>query len=292
MLLRAYSILGTLLLVLCIASPALAKAKKKAHSQDSAQSADDSGEQKSAKSAKKKKAKKSDDDKKSDDKKADETSEAEPGSEGSSDVAGTDTAAANEMPDDKVWEKPPEEKEKPKPVEATPIDEKKGDDRPWSAGIEAGYGFKTDRRNGQFGTDPYTFTAGARGGYEFDFKLYVGLWFNWYLGSSTTGSAARINLSQTTTHANYWQFGADIGYDWWIASVIIRPSMQLGAAIAVSDALGRTVSTGGFMVSPGLTVVYPWDNLFLAGEFRGNIVTGDGVGALLIAAQFGMRFED
>jgi hypothetical protein len=314
MLLRAYSILGTLMLVLCVASPALARGKKKAHSQDSAQTAADTNaadkasdepESKSEqRSAKKKKGKKSDEEASSDDKKgskkgdkkaADKSDkdEAKPATAGEGEAGATDTAAAEaELPDDKVWEKPPEEKEKPKPADVAPVVEKKGDGRPWSAGIEAGYGLKTDRRTGGFGADPYGLSAGLRAGYEFPFMLYVGVWFNWYLGSSETGSAARINLAQSTTHANYWQFGADVGYDWWIASVIIRPSMEIGEAIAVSDALGRTVSTGDFMVSPGLTVVYPWDNLFLAGEFRGNIVTGDGVGALLIAVQLGMRFQD
>ena len=214
MLLRAYSILGTLMLVLCVASPALAKGKKKAHaSQDSSQTADTNAadkaadepesksEQRSAK--KKKKAKKGDDEASSDDKKGDKSDkdEAKPATAGEGEAGSTDTAAAAaEMPDDKVWEKPPEEKEKPKPLDVAPVVEKKGDGRPWSAGIEAGYGLKTDRRTGGFGADPYGLTAGVRGGYEFPFMLYVGVWFNWYLGSSETGSAARINLAQSTTH--------------------------------------------------------------------------------------------
>jgi hypothetical protein len=296
MLLRPYSILGTLLLVLSVASPALAagKGKKKAHSAEAAKEGDDkkadekADEEADDKKAKRKKKKGKKGDEKAEDEKAE--GDEKPEGEGGGDAAGA-TAAEADMPDPSVWEKPPEEKEKPKPVDTPAPVEERRDNRPWSAGIAAGWGLKTDRATGGFGADPYFLGAGVRGGYAFDFNLYIGIWFNWYLGTSTTGSGARVNLGQKTTHANYWQFGVDVGYDWWIADIIIRPSMQLGEAIAVTDVTSRTTSVADFMIGPGLVVMYPWDNLFLAGEFRGNIVTGDGVSALLIAAQFGMRFE-
>jgi hypothetical protein len=50
-------------------------------------------------------------------------------------------------------------------------------------------------------------------------------------------------------------------------------------------------TVGDFMVGPGITVVHPWDNLFLGGEGRFLIVTGDGTSAFLLAATLGMRFE-
>jgi hypothetical protein len=301
MLLRGYSILGTLLLALSVSSPAFAagKGKKKASSSAEAakegdeEKADEKAETRKAKRDQKKKGKKGKADKekaaeeeKADDEKAD--------SEGGSDALGSTAASSEqaEMPDPNVWEKPPDEKEKPKPVEVAAPVIVKGDNRPWSLGLAAGWGFKTDRATAGLGADPYTFAAGLRGGYEFDFKLYVGIWFNWYLGATNTGTGARVNLGEKTTHANYYQFGVDVGYDWWIADIIIRPSMELGEAIAVTDVTSRTTTVADFMIAPGLTVIYPWDNLFLGGEFRGNLVTGDGVSALLIAAQFGMRFEE
>jgi hypothetical protein len=309
--LRGYSILGTLLLALSVASPALAAGKGKKKSSDSTDAASSSAakegddkadsasedkaetkaEARKAKRDKKKKGKKgkADEEKATEEAKADEKA----GTEGGSDALGTSAASSEqaEMPDPNVWEKPPEEKEKPKPVDTPAPVVEMGDNRPWSAGLAAGWGVKTDRATGGFGADPYAFAAGVRGGYAFDFDLYIGIWFNWYLGTSSTGSQARSILGEKTTRANYWQFGVDVGYDWWIADIIIRPSMQLGEAIAVTDATGETRAIGDFMLAPGMTVIYPWDNLFLGGELRGNIVTGDGVSALLIAAQFGMRFE-
>jgi hypothetical protein len=307
--LRGYSILGTLLLALSVASPALAAGKGKKKSSDSAEGAsaakegdekaDSASETKAetraeARKAKRDKKKKGKKGKADEEKAAEEEADEKASTEGGSDALGTSAASSEqaEMPDPNVWEKPPEEKEKPKPIDTpAPVVEEKGDNRPWSAGLAAGWGAKTDRATGDFGADPYTLAAGVRGGYAFDFNLYIGVWFNWYLGSSITGSGARINLGEKTTYANYWQFGVDVGYDWWVADIIIRPSMELGEAIAVTDATGQTKAVADFMFGPGLTVVYPWDNLFLGGELRGNIVTGDGVSALLIAAQFGMRFE-
>jgi len=308
MLLRGYSILGTLLLALSVSSPAFAAGKGKKKASDSAEAAkegdektadektaDEKAEAKAeARKAKRDKKKKGKKGKAEEEKAAEEAAEKEAAEkEAGSDALGTSAASSEqaEMPDPTVWEKPPEEKEKPKPKDTPAPVAEKGDNRPWSAGIAAGWAFKTDRATANLGSDPYFLGAGIRAGYEFDFKLYLGIWFNWYLGTSTTGSGARLNLAEKTTHANYWQFGVDIGYDWWIADIIVRPSMQLGEAIAVTDVSGPTTTVGDFMLGPGLTVIYPWDNLFIGGEFRGNIVTADGVSALLIAVQFGMRFE-
>jgi hypothetical protein len=44
------------------------------------------------------------------------------------------------------------------------------------------------------------------------------------------------------------------------------------------------------MFAPGITVVHPWDDFFIGGDFRANIVTGDGTSSMLLAATAGMRF--
>ena len=298
MLLRAYSILGTLLLALSVASPALAAGKGKKKANDSAEAAkegdeakadsdDGADDKKAAKRNKKKKKGKKADEEAEAEKAEEEKAAAESASAGESDT----TAVTAEAADTNVWEKPPEEKEKPKPADTPAPVVEKGDNRPISIGIAAGYALKLDRATGGLAADPYGLGAGLRGGYELDFKLYLGVYFMWYLGSSTSGSTQRIMNSVRETHANYWQFGIDVGYDWWVADIIIRPSMELGMGIAVTDATGRTTSVSDFMFGPGITVIYPWDNLFIGGELRGNVVTGNGVAGLLIAAQFGMRFE-
>jgi len=282
--LRVCSILGTLVLALSVTSPAFAKKKKGDDSSENATSGDSS--------AKKKKAKKSD------------AADAAPAEASASDTASQTkkpddtlgTGEAQETPDSNTWERPPAEEEKPAAPPPKPVEKPKGSDRPISAALFAGWAFKTDRQVGFVGVsaDPYRFGGGLRGGYSFDFHLYVGLYFSYYIGESTSGQSQATGLSSTGS-ASYMQFGAEVGYDWWVGPVIVRPSLELGEALAFTSGTAAGINVkktvGDFMAGPGLAIVHPWDNVFLGGEGRFLIVTGDGVSAFLLAATFGMRFE-
>ena len=112
-----------------------------------------------------------------------------------------------------------------------------------------------------------------------------------FLGSSERGNSQAVNtLAEDSPHATC-QFGAEAGYDWWVGPVIVRPSLEIGEALAFAKIGNVNKTVGDFMVGPGITVVHPWDNVFLGGEGRFLIVTGDGVSAFLVAATFGLRFE-
>jgi hypothetical protein len=283
---RLCSILGTLSLAFCIASgsPALAQKKKADDAADTDKAdegkADEQGAgkpDKPARGGKKKKGKKA---------KAEEAAEEKP-AEGES--SGEAAAAPAE---ETVWERPPADDEKPKPPPPKPVAaaKKPGGELPWSAGLLLGYGFKTDRNNQNLGADPYGFVAGLRGGYTLEFNLYVGLYFDYYLGSSETGDSARINTGSQTSHANYIQFGAEVGYDWWVGPLIVRPSMPIGAALAITDVTGQTDSVGAMVFAPGLMIVTPIDEWFIGGDGRFVLVTGDGVSAFKLAATAGLRF--
>lgn len=278
--LRVCSILGTLLLALSVTSPAFAKKKK----------GDDSSE--SSSSAKKsKKGKKGDDKAESSDSAASTDKPAADTS--SSDSLGAGSSEPQETAEPSSWERPPEEKEKPAGPPPAPPEKPKGSDRPISASISLGWGFMTDRQtnNIQSAANPYQLGGSLRGGYSFDFHLYVGVYFTMFLGSSESGTSQAINTVKMDSSARYMQFGADVGYDWWVGPVIVRPSLQIGEALAFAT-LGNVHKTvGDFMVGPGISVVHPWDNVFLGGEGRFLIVTGDGVAAFLLAATFGLRFE-
>jgi hypothetical protein len=281
--LRLCSILGTLLLALSVTSPAFAKKKK----------GDDSSEKATSGSSSAKKSKKG--------KKADDSSESSD-SAASDKPATTDTSKTDDLgsaepqevaSEPSSWERPPEEKEKPAAPPAPPPEKPKGSDRPISAALFAGWGFKTDRQTNNIGSaaDPYGIGAGLRGGYSFDFHLYVGVYFQYFIGSSETGTSQAINTPKVDSSASYMQFGAEAGYDWWVGPVIVRPSLEIGEALAFASIGSVKRTVGDFMVGPGITVVHPWDNLFLGGEGRFLIVTGDGTSAFLLAATFGMRFE-
>jgi hypothetical protein len=154
-----------------------------------------------------------------------------------------------------------------------------------------GWAFQTDRRTTGFSADPYGLGAGLRGGYSFpELNIYAGVYFMYYLGSAVTGSSQYVNNAEITTSASYMHFGGEIGYDWSVASVILRPSLQLGAGLVFTDVPNTTSPIGDFMFAPGVTVIHPWDDYFLGGDFRANIVTGNGSSSILLAVTGGMRF--
>lgn len=190
-----------------------------------------------------------------------------------------------------AWEAPPKDEEPAKPEVAKPQKEKvSGDGVPASVGLLLGWGFKTDKRTAQLGADPYGLGLGLRGGYALDFSLYLGGYFVYYIGSSETGSNALFASGVRETHANYVLFGVEVGYDWWIGDAIVRPSLQLGPALALSDATGSTESTGDLSLHPGMSVLVPFADWYIGGDFRPTIVTGDGVSGVALFVDGGMRF--
>lgn len=266
------SILGTLLSLALVASPALAQGKKKKKAEAPAAEAEveasggGSLDSLMESAAEKKKGKKGE--------------EEAPAEEPPAEVV--------EEPD--AWERPPEEEKAPSKPEAAPVDTTPAIERPISVALLLGYGFKSDRQTGGLGADPYGFTAGVRGGYTLDFRLYLGGFFNYYLGSTESGINDRVVGVETETSASYMQFGVEVGYDWEAGPVIVRPSLEIGMAIALTDRTGTTTSVNDMMFGPGVTVLYPIDEFFIGGDLRFAIVTGDGVSGVLPAITAGMSF--
>ena len=302
--LRLCSILGTLLLALALATPVLAqgsttddgdsaaetrakkrkaRAKRKAAAEKAGEAAESKDGTRTATQAKRNKKKKG---------KAKQEEEAVEASESEESATALSEASAQEdVPEPDAWERPPVEEEKPpaEPVSKPPPPPAHGG-LPLSAGLLVGWGFETDRRSTSFSADPYGLAAGLRGGYSFDFNFYAGVYFMYYLGTAVTGSSQYVNNPTITTNANYMQFGAEAGYDWHVASVVVRPSVQLGMAMAFTNVPNISSPINDFVFAPGVTVVHPWDDYFIGGDLRANVVTGNGTSALLLAGTFGMRF--
>ena len=277
------SILGTLLLACSlVASPALAQGKKKKKAAEDAPAAE--GEAKaegeaggSLDSLMETAAEKKDKKKK--------------GAEPEAEAAPAEPVEEEPQPDD--WERPPEEEKAPAkeaPVEASEPPVHGG--KPISVALLLGYGFKTDRQTGGLGTDPYGLMAGVRGGYTLDFALYLGVFFNYYLGSSDETGSGRIATEVRDVSSNYMQFGVEVGYDFGAGPVLIRPSLEIGMALAFTDAdrAGVTQTVGDLMFGPGVAVLVPVDDFFIGGDIRGSLVTGDGIAAVTLAVTGGMKF--
>ena len=107
--------------------------------------------------------------------------------------------------------------------------------KPWSAGLLVGWGFETDRRSALLGADAYGLGFGLRGGYTLDMNLYAGAFAMYYLGGSQTGSNANTADLTTSTSSSALLCGVEVGYDWWIGPLIVRPSLQIGPFIGFTN---------------------------------------------------------
>jgi hypothetical protein len=281
--LRSCSILGTLLLAIAAAQPALAEGTRGLGGER---------EVASAGAKKTKKSKSADKDKSESKDKASSDSSGGDKAEGAGE--GGDKAAAAPVPEGDSWEKPPMEQEKPVGPPPKVVQEPKvGDGKQWSLGLLAGWAFKTDRGTANLGADPYGLGLGLRGGYEWDFKLYTGIYFMYYLGSSEVGSTALVNVPSQRHSASYMHYGVEGGYDVWIGSIILRPSLQIGVAMAFTDnsPAGGTTSVTRLMFGPGFTLVDPiGTSFFIGAEARANLVpSNNGVSSILLALHGGLR---
>ncbi len=281
------SILGTVLVSLALvtsSASAQGKKKKKAPAEEAPAAEEAGGVDALMEDATKEKPKKADK------KKTKKELEAEAAEEARLAEEAKKAAEAEELAQTDEWERPPEEKAPPPKAAPKVVEPPFAEGRPFSVGLLLGYGFKTDRATSGLGTDPYGFGFGIRGGYTLDFGLYLGVAFHYYLGTSSEGGGGRLGTLGQTTSASYMQFGAEVGYEWWAGPVVIRPSLEIGAAIAFTDAMGSTRSVGDMMFGPGITVMVPLDEWFIGGDLRGSVVMGNGVGAVSLMATGGLRF--
>jgi hypothetical protein len=213
------------------------------------------------------------------------------GGKSKSGASATATAAPSQEafvePDE--WERPPADPEKPPPVAVKKQPEVVGDGKHISIAAVVGWGFLTDRKADRLGADPYRLELGVRGGYSFDSQLYLGAFYSYYIGETRSGKSAQTGL-MTTASAYYMQFGAEVGYDWWVGPVVVRPSMQVGAALGFTTKLNSPSPIGSVMFGPGITIFKPIGTFFLGGDMRAVIVPGDGSSAFAVAVNGGLRF--
>lgn len=279
---RTVALAGLLVsfVVVAAASPALAAPKKKKKAAaDAAPSAEP------AEPAK---------DKSSDDLMTTTPSSTTKSASSSSESSSADDAPVGE-PD--AWERPPKDEEKPKTAVAPKAPEKYGDGRRIEIGLTPGFGFKAGKSDWSTTINPYFLGLGLRGGYELDMKVFLGGGFVYHLGEtleSTVNNVGGVTAGTVTARQNYMLAFVEVGYDIWVDSLIIRPSMWLGMGFAIVDPY---LTTGGihtvsdFMFAPGLNLIYVFDGLYIGGDVRYVAVTSDGVQGLDLFGMIGLRFK-
>jgi hypothetical protein len=194
------------------------------------------------------------------------------------------------------WERPPKEEEEAPPEQAPPPaqdDEASGDGRNLSFQLLIGYGF-----SGAKPTNPWGLGFGLRGGYTLDLGLYIGGHVSYFLGTSiesanSGGGTGTIGAASETSLKTI-EFAAEVGWDLWISTVVIRPYLGLGAGIHLRESttsLGtNTGSVGAFAFTPGASVFWAPGMFFVGGDVRFNVLGGDGFSGTSVSALAGLRF--
>lgn len=156
------------------------------------------------------------------------------------------------------------------------------------------------------GLNPYGFGFGPRGGYTLKrAPVYLGAMFSFFVGERVAVDAFGFS---NRTRAGYLLFAGEVGYDFGVGPVILRPTLMLGAAVLRARSCTETptmpescISDGDAtaLVGPGGSVLYAFKKipLWLGAELRFLVAPGEldastqnHVSALYLGAQIGALF--
>lgn len=143
-----------------------------------------------------------------------------------------------------------------------------------------------------FGSNHYGFGLGARAGYTFPQKVYVGGTFMYHFGS-TYGYGA-FGGADVSTHLLYP--AGEVGYDFHVGPVTIRPYAGVGIAFvtASSTLAGESTSAtdSSLLLYPGATAHWniPRTDFFVGGDTRMAILTRGGDPSFGLYATAGLKF--
>jgi hypothetical protein len=138
----------------------------------------------------------------------------------------------------------------------------------------------------------YSLGAGVRGGYTLDVGVYMGLSFDYFLGS--TGDVLGGEVS-----GNIWQVMAEGGYDFGLSpTIVLRPQLGFGMTGWSMEwcytGFGEDCesdSGNDVAMAPGAVALFDLGMLFLSGELRYEIIFAEETqSALFIGAGAGMAF--
>lgn len=136
-------------------------------------------------------------------------------------------------------------------------------------GATLGYGIYVGEDAGDTDFNIYGLALGVHGGYTLEQNVFVGGFFNYFLGESEDAEGLEVS-------ANVMQIAADVGYDLGLDAIIVRPSLGLGLAIAMANTSGsfagmeidESDSETELMLAPGARVMVPLEQLYVGGELR------------------------
>jgi hypothetical protein len=139
----------------------------------------------------------------------------------------------------------------------------------------------------------YSLGAGVRGGYTLDAAVYMGLSFDYFLGSTADGFEGEEYSGKA------WQLMAEGGYDIGLSpTIVLRPQLGFGmvgwSLERCFTRLGEeceSESASDVAMAPGAVGLFELGGFFLSGEMRYDIIFGDPTqSALFIGVGAGMAF--
>jgi hypothetical protein len=135
---------------------------------------------------------------------------------------------------------------------------------PVRLGALIGYGL------GEGDLNLYQLGIGFRGGYKFDFGLYVGGTFVWHTGES---KETDLGGSKVKSSLGIYYYGVELGYGIAAGPVEIMPFLGLGGAafhaeVCVDSVCGAGDSESKTYLSPGAQLLYPLGGFFLGADAR------------------------
>jgi hypothetical protein len=155
-------------------------------------------------------------------------------------------------------------------------------------GAKAGVGTQPSGTNG--GINPLGFGVGGRGGVSF-FGLYAGVDLMYYLGGSE--NIGGVSFSEHTL-----MYGVDLGYNFKVAIVTIRPLLGIGNFTVTTSGGGLSNDSSNLYLEPGVTGLVSLGLLYVGAD--ANLLVLPGVSqsggssttetAFTLHGQVGLRF--
>ena len=153
--------------------------------------------------------------------------------------------------------------------------------------LELGAKVGAGTRPASRGPNPLGFGLGGRGGVSF-FGIYAGVDAMYYLGGSQTIDGEKVSLHTV-------MYGLDLGYNFKIAILTIRPLLGIGNFVVSSSP--SSGSENNLYLEPGVTALVSLGTLFVGAD--ANLLVLPGINgptgsstetAFTVHGQVGVRF--
>lgn len=122
-----------------------------------------------------------------------------------------------------------------------------------------------------YGTADLKFGVGARAGYTFDSRVYVGGTFLYHFGNSNVETTG---LGVTDTNRTFYYPAGEAGYDIGVGPVLVRPYGGVGVIFAhtsvTTNGIEASATDKQLMIFPGITAqyIFPRSPVFVGADTR------------------------